>query len=123
MPEILDVLAGAAGGSRLLDAMVARATGLRADLVDGELTVFLPRGRRAICPGYTTSIDAALSALPEGWHWSFDAETGQAAIWRRWPNGQTEQFTGISRIPAIALCIVAIEARRRAARSLHAARR
>jgi hypothetical protein len=122
MLTLLEKLASAAEGSRLLDAKVARAIGLRVDLIEGMPTVFEPRGGRLPCPAFTSSLDAAVGALPAGWCWSFNSEDGEATVWRRWPSGQVEEFSGFSAHAPIAISMAAIESRGRAARVLRPAR-
>lgn len=61
---------------------------------------------------YTTSIDAALTLVPEGFHWWLESgnEYGSnphAGVYHK----ENEQQEGIAETPALALCIAALKAR------------
>lgn len=71
---------------------------------------------------YTTSLDAAVGLVPEGWNWSvehycFDAvipyrEPGQkASVWRDSRNPTERIFNIEAKTPALALCAAALRAR------------
>ncbi len=66
-------------------------------------------------PRYTTSIDAALTLVPEGWFWIADNNpmTGGYARLNAVPDiGETmKEVAGDARTPALALCIAALKAR------------
>ena len=67
--------------------------------------------RRDIMPRYTASIDAALSLVPDGWHWA--VSWGGVHLWRHFEDYPIPG-TGIivqHKTPAIALCIAALKAR------------
>lgn len=66
-------------------------------------------GDDAECPAYTTSLDAALTLVPEGWLWDI-ASTG--CVWGMPEHSLDDQIviSGISN-PKIAVCILALKAR------------
>ena len=120
---LIDALDEATEPSRLLDSRIARMLGLRVDMHDGESTVFVPNGGRVATPAYTSSLDAAVTAVPNGWSWSYNSSDGEAIVSRVLPGGITEAFNGFSTVAAIALCVAALEARTRAAHVLTVAHR
>lgn len=146
LPALIDRLQAATEGSRELDCHIAYAVDFQTEgtgrtwrqLVDDigfeyaaeSVTRFNSFWRQAV-PHYTTSIDASLSLVPEGWGWCVGdihpptemyLESGLpwAEIWRR---GLTHSripgmlWDGIGRnginaaTPALALCIAALRAR------------
>jgi hypothetical protein len=107
MSELIERLTNATEGSRELDAEINLA-------VFSQLTFPEP-------PHYTTSIDAALTLVPEGCWWTLNA-SGYVNIWKpggnllddepistTWPADQDEAERKMS--PAIGICIAALEAR------------
>ncbi len=82
-----------------------------------------PNGREIhatmFAPGYTTSIDGALTLIPEGWAWFVEwigtpFTEGAARLWipsQRTRGLETEQFQTEAKTPALALCIAALRAR------------
>jgi hypothetical protein len=70
--------------------------------------------REFICCG--AFIDAAITLVPEGWHWMIDSERikgGKPYAWvhRRINRGRGKTRDGYGSTPAVALCIAAIRAR------------
>jgi hypothetical protein len=61
---------------------------------------------RSVAPEFTTSLDAALTLVPEGWWWGI-ASTGEARIWEIEKPGQ---FTAKAASPAMAICSAALKA-------------
>ena len=69
-------------------------------------------------PFYTTSLDSALTLVPEGWAWFVEKigepfTTGSARLWipAQWTQGlPKEQFIQDAATPALALCIAALRA-------------
>ena len=113
MTELIAELEAAKEGSRVLDARVHEHNAIAPDwekwLVGG-----MPFGRISDqVPHYTTSLDAALTLVPEewrvshagtsaddGWHFNLIARTTNTETGRCWSNS-----------PALALCIAALRAR------------
>lgn len=64
-------------------------------------------------PRLTTSLDAALTLVPEGWTWDVDATAPECGVdWTLHPQGLEEfAVTGTAPTPALALCIAALKAR------------
>jgi hypothetical protein len=63
-------------------------------------------------PGYTASIDAALTLVPEGWVWKCQDKPAVACVAdSKWAQKEIYQLKGISSTPALALCIAALRAR------------
>ena len=70
-------------------------------------------------PHYTSSLDSALTLVPEGWAWFVQHigkpfTTGSARLWipAQWTQGiPKEQFVNEAATPALALCIAALRAR------------
>lgn len=68
---------------------------------------------------YTTSLDAALTLVPEGWKWEIANHAGdddgpRAALWWGIPaehNDEIKQIGAHGNTPALALCIAALKAR------------
>ncbi len=119
MDALIAALEAATEGSRELDDAVFLAThpdqGTTSE--DGEYwyAAHLDEdgGPWMLLPFYTTSLDAALTLVPEGWGWTIEWDSITAvrppdsegdddlAIWGLTPNGT----------PALALCIAALKAR------------
>ena len=66
-------------------------------------------------PHFSTSLDAALTLVPEGWRWTVGKQNigkydGPAAFcWK--PDPENEPILAKSSVPALALCIVFLRAR------------
>jgi len=59
----------------------------------------------------TTSIDAAMSLVPEGWNWSIDCIDGKySAVLNNTPIARNAQFSQYLPNPALALCIASLKA-------------
>ena len=136
--ELIEALEKARAPDRRLDAEIAvtlRIPPPDTDVTHWSITGF-PRWRagsdgRVICihlsgedgphwrsKAYTSSIDAALTLVPEGLSYEIRCspygETSQAVIWngRRSPSESEVARVGIDGVrPAIALCIAALRAR------------
>ena len=91
MTPLITMLEQADCGSRELDARIGCAVGFSGRY--GEIAQFVENlgiedaaltlevnGDSDRCPHYTTSIDAALSALPEGWEYSITTVYGFVAV-------------------------------------------
>jgi hypothetical protein len=119
MTDLIERLEAATEGSRELDALIHATTlSLGRDYWPDERgRVVEYTGLRKIlhrAPHYTTSIDAALTLVPEGWGWSVNDDSeacltlpGNGFLSDR---GDIELY-GRSATPAIALCIAALRAR------------
>lgn len=132
MDTLIARLEAAAEGSRELDAEIVVALDLRADWCKGYGTeIYVDRstietigqptilvntlGKRSPgnppmgdYPHYTTSLDAALSLVPEDYWWSVRATTG---CWAEvGPRNRFDQEGG-GATPALALVIAALKAR------------
>lgn len=98
--NLIEQLQAATEGSRGLDRIITEALG-----ADGNH------------PRYTTSVDAALTLMPEGWNWdaSFDGGSYEVCLTLA-GNGflsdrGDDECWGKSKIYAIAICIAACKAR------------
>jgi len=121
---LIEQIEAADAGSRELDAEIAR--------VFEPERIWLPvmsyghgvyanaNGSASMCPAYTTSLDAAMTLVPEGWRLAamaeHDPKDGKSIVHlvrigkgyggqvddRRWSNAAT---------PALALCAAALRAR------------
>lgn len=115
---LIERLEKAEAGSRELDAEIAPLDGrvcanvetqLWKKVVDGHLFIGLPH--------YTTSLDAALTLVPQPWRvYAMQQETWPNDAVQRWFAGldhipHTESMMGKARTPALALCIAALKAR------------
>lgn len=61
-------------------------------------------------PAYTTSLDAALTLVPEGWHWNV-GDVGLAWVGTHESATKIVRHDGDAHTPALALCIAALKAR------------
>lgn len=99
---LIEQLESAAEGSRALDAQIASQHG-----GFGGMGYETWDAIEADCPHYTTSLDAALTLVPEGREWSvtylWDGRCGGTC------DGHHADFKGAT--PALALCIAALKAR------------
>ncbi len=125
LTEIIARLEAATGPDRELDAAIDDAVRPEGHTFwcAEELPVHdvLPSGIAVVirhelqCGRYTASVDAALTLVPEGWHWTvYDTdgtEKSFAAIQIEPPSYSSAPFCGSASIPAIALCIASLKAR------------
>ena len=98
---LIERLEAAPEGSRELDRWVQRGLVRVADV-------------RFSCPAYTTSTDAALSMVPEGWSWHIHWIAWNAALKANASIGNLggdRAFQSIAPTPALAICIAALKAR------------
>ena len=116
---LLRELEGAPEGSRELDHEILWAT-------TGKRDVTIPEGRLTdgrAPPLYTSSIDAALTLIPDDKLWVIDIEKFAAdpevdvlifedVEIEHHGKGWRGSFRGRSKVPALALCIAALKARR-----------
>ena len=102
MEELIKRLEQATEGSRTLDMDVHEA------ITPNNWPKVVQLAEPQPCPRYTTSIDTALTLVPEGLNWGVD--------WR----ADREQFTAlvgehlgepVAKSAAVALCIAALKAR------------
>lgn len=113
--ELIDALEKAEGPSRELDAEIAGAFGWAVlSSFTGGIYRAAPPGKidcRPL-PDFTSSLDAALTLVPEGWIWSVSSS---GCVWVM-PSDDVEGQIVVSGIadPIIALCIAALKARRNA---------
>lgn len=119
--ELIEVLRAAQTGSAALDSAVAAAFGWRVSARPGPSGVLwheAPKGSghssglRA--PNFTTSLDAALTLLLEGEDWHIQSNPSIGACWASVGRFTRGPLLWKHTSPAIALCIAALEARRRA---------
>lgn len=126
--DLIDRLEKAAGHDDGLNDAIAVSQGWkphRTKVDDLEFTTWTtPSGeKRSLCPWYTSSIDAALALVPEGWAWRVMQEgpfaTGRASKPRAELAEPVDEFgpgVGVraqveAATPAIALCIAALKVR------------
>lgn len=115
--SLIAKLESAAEGSRELDEAIAiavladfevdRLVGMSDD-DPGILTFRYPDGSRGTALRYTTSLDAALSLVPEGWEWCLTWEGGIASVDIGDPMLRMEYAAAT---PALAMCAAALKAR------------
>ncbi len=131
---LIERLSRATGPDRELDAAIAVAIkGGRIDwILDGitketfpvrvypDTTGVTARGElQAAVPRYTSSIDAAMTLVPEGWNWELSNNPPSAWMCESGYNPDTyngETAQANARTPAIALTIAALSARTRTTR-------
>jgi hypothetical protein len=110
--ELIARLEAADGPSRELEFRIAR------DVLDGEPfghaaglpdELMLAQAQFGCWPRYTSSIDAALSLVPEGHFWGLYS-SGMAYV-KPDADGVQERHLSDGVTPAIALCIAALKAR------------
>jgi len=115
---LIKKLEAATEGSRELDAEVAVAAGLDKDTMCSMYLDWVRLNNANMInghpgPHYTTSIDAALTLVPEGVaHWMIRSPKPWAKIWLHYDNTDNETY-GDGATPALALCIAALKARMR----------
>lgn len=118
MAEVMGRLEQASEGSRELDEAIWELLG-----------AYEPGAGTSLCRPYTTSIDAALALVPEGWDWqlglgaygSSESKCGAGPVWafvmpqnieqRRRIGGPDGDILWGASTPALALCIAALRAR------------
>lgn len=135
LEALIAKLEAAEKGSRELDAEIAVAIFDEAVAKDDLIYAKLPHPRYDDCapgtfwrhsrsgaslhtaPRYTTSLDAALTLVPEGW-WAdvftpIGVNPAQGNLWTGEPPYYQDQETeGFAPTPVLALCIAALKARR-----------
>jgi hypothetical protein len=110
MDKLIAKLAAASEGSRALDADVAETQGWSSDADDN----WIGPGGAIASPHYTTSLDAALTLVPEGYLWLLgntglsDGRGAYRGDVYCHPRGGA---IGVSNTPTLALCIAALKAR------------
>jgi hypothetical protein len=122
LEEVITELEAANEGSAELDLMIEKWCGAAPEnavvAVGGpqRWTSGAMTGQPCHLPRYTTSIDAALSLVPDGWHLlDADSETfPPEEMWRArvWHQGEieNESHEGESGVLPIAICIAALKA-------------
>lgn len=135
MKDLIAKLEAASEGSRELDILIACAVGdyeIRESECDGMSELWHITQPYAWLVGsefqwhkfdgpfYTTSIDAALTLVPEGMAWSIDSGyvvnsyAGRPIaqlIFRDGETGNQSTIDGVGNTPALAICIAALKAR------------
>ena len=115
MDDLIRKLANAECGSRELGDEVLLAVGWKHTSVGyfhGPIYRWSAGDGKPSCaeedrPNPTTSLDAALTLVPEGWSWL----SGSEESWV-WPSGGMSKGHRVwAKTPAIALCIAALKAR------------
>lgn len=101
MEQLIQKLEAATEGSKRLDYEIWRNTG-GAELSDWEDRIW---------PAYTTSLDAALSLVPEGLSWFAEMNNGNAHAGAHWPKCDPASQFGHAATAPLALCIAALKAR------------
>lgn len=113
MVDLLELAArveGASGADRELDLAIWAA-------IDPRAPEVIAAGRKPLewlhC--YTSSLDAAMTLVPEGMQWSFDSHYKMAGVSRYWDDPQhgptCEEYAGEAATPALALTAAALRAR------------
>ena len=122
---IIAKLEAATDGSRELDAAIAESIGWTRDQrdINGNWRWLAPKGPYTqLLPKWTTSIDAALTLVPEDWagqgsiHWpGYDAgrliNRAFVRLHHYLSSGGGPRVDGYGATPALALCITALKAR------------
>lgn len=113
--ELIAALEAATGPSRELDeAIAAFNAGATREVQPSGRVAFHKNGFWVsigeVSP-YTSSIDAALSLVPEGYHWA--VSWGGAHLWLHIEDMPISESSRLAqhKFPAIALCIAALKAR------------
>lgn len=121
--ELIAKLEAATEGSRQLDGEIGRAVGYVASSWWGAIAFRWNEGECwGSVPDFTTSLDAALTLVPEGWGWLARSHDGSPAYdgTGRGRGGfanvnigrdDAQFFTEFAATPALALCIAALRAR------------
>ena len=102
------------GIARLLGRSVPRFVDIEEIISNPEAEVVRLKGGGVSTgfrpPRYTTSIDAALTLVPEGWNWQI-SDIGLAWVGTHLAANKPVRFDGDAATPALALCISALKAR------------
>lgn len=108
--ELIERLEKATGPSRELDLAIAQHL---PPSTEYSLTTVQMRGGRPPVPSFTSSIDAALTLVPEGWRTTH--AYGGGDYWWHWnltkdakEYDEKNFASGKNKHPAIALCIAAL---------------
>lgn len=107
LDKLIQGIERASEPDRALNAELLRQLGWTQDGRDA----FSPDGSRALSvPDYLGSLDAAMTLVPNGLHWSvgFDTQGNRALISK---SGSMKVETGKAATPALALCAAALRAR------------
>ena len=106
--DLIARLEAAEGPSRELDAEIAQIHGWEEGHVANERCWYDPDGRmRAAPPAYTSSIDAALTLVPEGRLWTLGQYVNRSGFMAALDN---QRGTKAATAP-LALCIASLKAR------------
>lgn len=99
----------ASEGSSTLDGLIAHAAGYR---VGDDDSITAPNGNRAdAIPGFTTSLDAAMTLVPTGHDWSLFFDNGSALAGCMPSSEDGCDLTDVpGATPALALCAAALRA-------------
>jgi len=112
MKKLITRLKLATEGARDLDGRISRAIDIP-DLVHDEHGWWIDSesGTWKNVTDYTTSLDAALTLVPDDWHWyvGTNEEGPDAIIW--YPGDYRLAVKATASTPALALCIAALKAR------------
>ena len=110
MTDLITELESAPEESRELDVAIARSLGRNTYGEDQEVT--LADGNKTLepIPHYTTSLDAAVTLVPEEWHWEI-TDIGTAWVGTHLTAQKVVKFAANAATPALALCIAALKAR------------
>lgn len=102
MDDLIARLEAAPEGSRELDQDIFFA------VHDQDREAYRAVGPPGVLP-YTTSLDAALTLVPEGCQWGLEVwgENGGNAAWVMPPHGHPSRYAAT---PALAICIAALKA-------------
>lgn len=122
MEGLIKRIEGAADGSRELDSdiLIAFYAGRReVKMKPGSDTAHIIN-RGDICehrttirvPNYSTSLDDALSLVPEGCSWFAEMNNGNGHAGIHWPKCDPASKFGHAATAPLALCIAALKARR-----------
>lgn len=117
--ELAERLEKASGPDQEIDGAICLALGWTLQKMKGDSRPYYRKPgvtlyyMRSEPPAYTTSIDAALTLVPEGWTWDVDATAPELGIdWTlHAPSKHGRRITGTSEHAAIALCIASLRAR------------
>ncbi len=99
--NLSDRIAAAQGPDRALDAEIARIQNPQAT-------------PKTIAPHYTSSVDAALTLVPEGWFFGLGNNGNAKGDWKPWAwvaQPHIDAWRVSAATPALALCAAALKAR------------
>jgi len=132
LDELIARLEAASEGSRELDALIHAAVVNPPVMVDGgswkgdvpaayePMSMVIGRlpgkdlAELTGCPRYTTSLDAAMGLVPEGWYWrggNGDGFPARPHVWMQVFRGNYNEHDGRGATVALALCIASLRAR------------